>query len=206
MSVAPLPQVATLATQTGLPADKLKLIYNGGVMKNYNLPVAGYGLKNGSQIVLVGSNESNINDIIKAQQQGGHKEPQQIKKKKEEIPTTDQGLAEYLNKKKQFVDEMQPEIDLFESRSQEFLARSKQKPPPPSGDRPELTWTKLQMEHARLTEILLQHLLKLDGIDIDSSMTQARASRKDAVKTVQRAMDHVDTIWGPIKYLRGPED
>jgi hypothetical protein len=185
-------QVATLSAQTGLSADKIKLIYNGGVMKNMSLPLAGYGLKDGSMIVLVGSNDPPASGVMGAVRE------QQVKKKKEEIPTTEDGLVEFLAGKRRFVEEMKPELDTFEKDCQTYLSAS-QAGAEEQSSASVPTWQKLQQAHARITEILLQHLLKLDGIEIQSSMSRARAERKEAVRVVQREMDSADAVWAKVR-------
>lgn len=46
--------------------------------------------------------------------------------------------------------------------------------------------------YSMLSETLLQALLKLDGLEVNSEWQQARAQRKQAVKDVQAALDLVD--------------
>ncbi|KAG6918539.1 hypothetical protein DXG01_013629 [Tephrocybe rancida] len=50
-------------------------------------------------------------------------------------------------------------------------------------------------EHARLGELLLQSLLRLDGIVTEPSWEQARKERKDAVREVQDMLDRLDNAW-----------
>ncbi|KAG6842138.1 hypothetical protein C0991_001631 [Blastosporella zonata] len=52
-----------------------------------------------------------------------------------------------------------------------------------------------QKEHARLGELLLQSLLRLDGIVVDPAWELARKDRKDAVREVQDMLDRVDNAW-----------
>lgn len=158
-------------------------------MKNMSLPLAGYGLKDGSMIVLVGSNDPPVSGVM------GAVRDQQVKKKKEEVPTTEEGLVEFLSGKRKFVEEMKPELVSFEKDCEAYLSKGEGA----TAENPVPTWQKLQQNHARITEILLQHLLKLDGIEIQSSMTKARAERKEAVKVVQREMDWTDAVWAKVR-------
>ncbi|KAG6880201.1 hypothetical protein C0992_003865 [Termitomyces sp. T32_za158] len=50
-------------------------------------------------------------------------------------------------------------------------------------------------EHSRLAELLLQSLLRLDGIAAEPSWQQARDQRKDAVREVQDMLDRLDNAW-----------
>ncbi|KAI0001334.1 hypothetical protein BJV74DRAFT_876835 [Russula compacta] len=54
-------------------------------------------------------------------------------------------------------------------------------------------------EHTRLGELLLQALLRLDAISIDSSWTEARRERKGAVRAVQGVLDRLDKGWREAK-------
>jgi len=54
-------------------------------------------------------------------------------------------------------------------------------------------------EHTRLGELLLQALLRLDAINIDSSWAEARRERKGAVRAVQGVLDRLDKGWREAK-------
>ena len=54
-------------------------------------------------------------------------------------------------------------------------------------------------EHTRLGELLLQALLRLDAINIDSTWTEARQERKGAVRAVQGVLDRLDKGWREAK-------
>jgi hypothetical protein len=55
----------------------------------------------------------------------------------------------------------------------------------------------LDVEHRRLTELLLQSLLRLDAIAVsgDGTWDEARKERKGAVKEVQGLLDRLDEGW-----------
>ena len=54
-------------------------------------------------------------------------------------------------------------------------------------------------EHTRLGELLLQALLRLDAIAIDSTWVEARRERKGAVRAVQDVLDRLDKGWREAK-------
>ncbi len=54
-------------------------------------------------------------------------------------------------------------------------------------------------EHRRLGELLLQALLRLDAITIDSTWLEARGERKGAVRAVQDVLDRLDKGWREAK-------
>ncbi|THV02407.1 hypothetical protein K435DRAFT_653468 [Dendrothele bispora CBS 962.96] len=50
-------------------------------------------------------------------------------------------------------------------------------------------------EHARLSELLLQSLLRLDAVSTDPEWDHARKERKAGVKEVQSYLDQLDAAW-----------
>ena len=57
----------------------------------------------------------------------------------------------------------------------------------------------VDVEHTRLGELLLQALLRLDAINIDSAWPEARRERKSAVRAVQGVLDRLDKGWREAK-------
>lgn len=47
-------------------------------------------------------------------------------------------------------------------------------------------------QYLMVSEVLLQALMKLDGFEIDSSWTEARKARKEAIRKVQSLLDEID--------------
>lgn len=57
----------------------------------------------------------------------------------------------------------------------------------------------VDVEHTRLGELLLQALLRLDAIVVDSAWVEARRERKGAVRAVQDVLDRLDKGWREAK-------
>ncbi|KAF8160767.1 hypothetical protein B0H34DRAFT_795639 [Crassisporium funariophilum] len=53
----------------------------------------------------------------------------------------------------------------------------------------------LSKEHSRVSELLLQALLRIDGIVPERDWDDARAQRKAAVKQLQSLLDELDAAW-----------
>lgn len=68
-------------------------------------------------------------------------------------------------------------------------------PPASKGAIPAKVLTPAQ-EHTRLSELLLQSLLRLDAIPTDGAWEKARLERKGAVREVQGLLDRLDGGWG----------
>lgn len=136
----------------------------------------------------------------------------QKKKEKEIVPTTENGLVEYVKGKQLFLETLKSEIDQFHVDSTAYLS-SKGKSPSaakPSSETtsatttlspssPEPTYALLEKSHRRLSEMLLQGLLALDSIEVPSHFAAARLERKQGVKTVQARLDGVDRVWADVK-------
>lgn len=53
------------------------------------------------------------------------------------------------------------------------------------------------LDHTRLSELLLQSLLRLDALHMSGSdWPEARVERKAAVREVQGVLDRLDAAWG----------
>lgn len=50
----------------------------------------------------------------------------------------------------------------------------------------------INKQYLMVSEVLLQALMKLDGFEIDSSWTEARKARKEAIRKVQALLDDID--------------
>lgn len=88
--------------------------------------------------------------------------------------------------------ELEPMIQSVESfikQNESGASTSGQQPPTASDDAAPNPRTLVFV-----SEALLQALLKLDSIDIPSSYADARAERKKGVKTLQAALDRVDSL------------
>lgn len=117
-------------------------------------------------------------------------------------------MVAYIREKKQFLEGLEKELEDFGHSASAYVTanvahgpghgqRSKRHshtdaPAPP-------TYEKLQMAHARLSELLLQGLLRLDGIDIPNEYSEARKERKEAIRSVQCRLDEVDRVWSEVK-------
>lgn len=73
--------------------------------------------------------------------------------------------------------------------------QKRQQPAPKQQQRETTPQTDLEQEHARLGELLLQSLLRLDAIHSEGEWEQARKERKGAVKEVQALLDRLDGGW-----------
>lgn len=59
-------------------------------------------------------------------------------------------------------------------------------------EQPSGTDRELHKQYLMVSEVLLQALMKLDGFEIDSSWTEARKARKEAIRKVQSLLDQID--------------
>ncbi|KAJ3122304.1 hypothetical protein HK101_006601, partial [Irineochytrium annulatum] len=78
--------------------------------------------------------------------------------------------------------EVVPLIDAFSAGSTQFLSS-------PADD-----WKTLREQHARIGELLLQSLLKIDGVQVPAFHEDVRARRKECVREVNALLDRVDGV------------
>lgn len=96
---------------------------------------------------------------------------------------------------------LQPDVDQFLSNLQGTPVVTATAPQPAlkatkkSGTATLSKQPDLAQEHARLGELLLQSLLRLDAINAEGEWEQARKERKLAVKEVQGLLDRLDSGW-----------
>lgn len=169
----------------------MKLIYKGAQMRDKSLTLSAYGVTDGSLITVVGSNES----VPSAPSATPTPPPQQPVKKKNKQPETDneQVLTDWIhNYVAGVVDPLEAAVHTFVSQtSPKATNRPKHIPP----------FDALQKEHARLSEMLLRGLIDMDGVEIPSAWTNARAERKAGVKRIQGDINKIDEAWGDRKLL-----
>lgn len=61
------------------------------------------------------------------------------------------------------------------------------------------TQEKLGEEHIRASELLLQALLKLDGVECGMGAEMARSERRKAVKQIQNWLTSIDHVKGQLQ-------
>ena len=199
--------VATLSTQTSIPASQLKLIFNGAVLKDQSLTVSSYGIKDGSTLALVGkegqppSGPSGSKGAAGAAGGAGEPAPAPTTnatgpirgKAKPPVTDNEQVLTDWVRQLIQStLDPLRPSIVTFISNTNPNATNRPARVP---------TFEVLQKEHARISETLLRLLLDLDSVETQPGWAEARAVRKEGVKTVQAELQKVDAAWGEKKKL-----
>ncbi|KAF7376283.1 Ubiquitin-like domain-containing protein [Mycena sanguinolenta] len=155
----------SVAQFTSLPRDGFKLIHKGAVMRDDNAPISAYQIRQSSTIAVV--------------EIGPPPEPQQAAPP---IPPPRQKTAAPIRSEQTVVSTIQSEIGNVRqqlSPAVDHLLASA------AGERE-------PKEHLRLSELLLQSLLRLDAIQTDGEWETARRERKAAVKEVQALLDRLD--------------
>jgi len=182
-----------LAEHTGLAADRFRLIKSGAIMKDDHAPLSAYGLKPGATIALMGSAESLDEKPAAANpsfgvvpklgynrsELGGHPTESSILQ-------TIQGEVESVRKT------LEPAVTSFLSSILSETAKPTEANPLAI---PAISREDAKTTHARLGELLLQALLRLDAITPESDWAEVRSTRKSAVKEVQGLLDQLDNGW-----------
>ncbi|KAJ6625476.1 hypothetical protein B0H10DRAFT_2001494 [Mycena sp. CBHHK59/15] len=160
---------SAVAAYTHLAPDGFKLVHKGALMKDDNAPISAYHLRQSSTIAVV--------EIPSPPSQPQHQQqpqpPKPLAKQKPVAPArSEQAIISTIQTELANVRaELSPAVD-------DLLAMQQQP-------------TKAK-EHIRLSELLLQSLLRLDAITTDGEWEAARKERKAAVKEVQALLDRLD--------------
>lgn len=178
-----------LAEYTQLTNGSFKLIHAGAVMKDDNAPISSYGIKAGSTIAIIGGGDN-------ASLHAPSKSKIASSSKASQPPTEESTISVIRSEMDKVRQSLEPDVKLFLvnlSSPDEKLA-----PKPPINAQtkaPSDSSMDLHHEHARLGELLLQSLLRLDAINAEGEWEQARKDRKAAVKEVQGLLDRLDGGW-----------
>ncbi|EPQ57318.1 hypothetical protein GLOTRDRAFT_137669 [Gloeophyllum trabeum ATCC 11539] len=183
----PLPDPSTklsyirrqIADYTHLPEDSFKLVHGGAVMKDDNAPLSAYSIRPNSTIALIGGEPLPTPPKSSKSSKPDKNEPRTEQSTLAQIRAERQGVQNGLAK----------EVDAFVANL------------PPTPPQQEQVKT-MQPTHARLSELLLQSLLRLDAINAEGGWDEARKERKEAVKEVQKVLDRLDGAWAGIKGRR----
>ncbi|KAH7911974.1 hypothetical protein BJ138DRAFT_849271 [Hygrophoropsis aurantiaca] len=191
-----------LAEYTHLPPQSFKLVHAGAVMKDDNAPLSAYHIRENSSIALIGGYAQPAAQPPQRQQQKP-KQPQTeqstisaIHAEVERVRTTlVPPVEEFLRALFQPPEEV-PTITSSApapTPSSGHTATAPPYPPPYPTPQPSAA---TPFEHTRLSELLLQSLLRLDAFHFSNSdWPDARAERKAAVREVQGVLDRLDGAW-----------
>ncbi|KAI0790748.1 hypothetical protein C8Q75DRAFT_760479 [Abortiporus biennis] len=182
-----------LSEYTQLPPDSFKLVHAGAVMKDDHAPISSYGIKENSKIAIIGGGDNALNEPSKARKIPTHSATPQ---RRTEESTITQIRTEVDKVRRTLL----PDVDTFLSSlsssgpSSATPSQPTSKPKEVKSDgRPQMSET--DQEHARLGELLLQSLLRLDAINAEGEWEEARKERKGAVREVQALLDRLDGGW-----------
>ncbi|EMD37757.1 hypothetical protein CERSUDRAFT_83529 [Gelatoporia subvermispora B] len=200
-----------IADYTQLPPDAFKLVHAGAVMKDDNAPISAYNITPSSTIQLIGGDTSAPTPSSSAAARG-----------KAEPRTEEGALAQIRGELDAVRRTLVPDVDGFiaalsasstssatpsssSASSAPASTPSRGKPKAKSGSKaqqqpaPSTPNEALVREHARLSELLLQALLRLDAVGLAGTggdgWGEARAERKGAVREVQSVLDKLDGAW-----------
>lgn len=195
-----------LAEYTHLPLGSFKLIHAGAVMKDDSAPLAAYKIRENSTIALIGGHS-----LPSAPTPATPSRPQP---KVKEPPTEQSTITAIRTELDRVRTTLVPDVDALVSALTPSVATTvlspTSTPTPASGSAPTQSLnstvqaphlpppnpTPTSSDHTRLSELLLQSLLRLDAMHLaGSDWPEARAERKAAVREVQGVLDRLDGAW-----------
>ncbi|KAA1474011.1 hypothetical protein DENSPDRAFT_823697 [Dentipellis sp. KUC8613] len=156
---------AALADLTRLPPDAFKLIHSGAVMTDDKAPISAYNLRPNTTVLLLESQKPLPSHPVTSKPAAPKSDEAAVERIRAEMETVSRGLETDVDK---------------------FLSALPARP----ADSPDQV-----QEHARLGELLLQSLLRLDALNLEGSWEEARRERKGAVRRVQGLLDRLDAGW-----------
>jgi hypothetical protein len=201
----------SLAEFTQLPEHSFKLIHAGATMKDDNAPckpsinssihvlelirswhsspslVSAYGIRENSVIVIIGGSSEPSPQAPYSSQHSNDAAHQYHSKSTSQHKTEASTINQIQSELDNVRTTLWPSVDtlLFHISPPPQHLMAQQKPSAYS----------LDQEHKRLSELLLQSLLRLDAITADGGWEEARRERKGAVKEVQGLLDRLDEGW-----------
>lgn len=170
---------ADIAEYTQLPPESFKLIHAGAVMKDDQALLSAYKIRENSTIALI----------------GGHIAPQapapyQPSSKVKEPPTEESIIGAIRAELVRVRATLVPDVDAFVLACSNPLASLE------TAQDINLSKVPTSIDHTRLSELLLQSLLRLDALHSPGAdWPDARQQRKAAVREVQGVLDRLDSAW-----------
>lgn len=149
-------------------------------MLMFSVTVSAYGINEKSKIAIIGGGDNSVPSA----------------KATPERRTQESTISQIRTEMDKVRNTLQPDVDDFLQTLQAAPTATATAPvsqPPPKATSGKQSDIKL--EHARLGELLLQSLLRLDAINAEGEWEEARKERKGAVREVQSLLDRLDAGW-----------
>ncbi|KAF8441603.1 hypothetical protein L210DRAFT_3398593 [Boletus edulis BED1] len=190
----PLGQLrADLAAYTHLPVESFKLVYKGAVMKEDGAPLSTYKLKANATITLIGGHT--LSSETSSAAAATASAPRMPNPKTKNTPLTEESTIVAIRHELERVREtLVPDVDAFVQALASSTGNGNAGADPESHPGPKAT----PLDHSRLSELLLQSLLRLDALHVSglgADWPDARVQRKAAVREVQGVLDRLDEAW-----------
>eukprot|EP00842_Homolaphlyctis_polyrhiza_P004800 jgi/Hompol1/5320/HPOL_000764-RA len=173
------------------------------VMQDLTAPLSFYGIESGSKIMMLVDKRGTAAWQSTAAASQRTQQQQQQQQPDEPIATLspEQHLIARLEEQIHFTKTtLAPMIEQYEANVAIFITQPASSTSQSILDTttttttPLLTQKAMQDEYAKLSELLLQRLIKIDGVDCPAEFADARSHRREAVRFVQSKMDFVDSL------------
>ncbi|KAG6378271.1 hypothetical protein JVT61DRAFT_13983 [Boletus reticuloceps] len=195
----PLGQLrADLAAYTQLPVESFKLVYKGAVMKEDGAPLSTYKLKENATIALIGGHTLSSETSSTSATAAAPRMPNPKTKSTSTPPTEESTIVAIRHELERVREMLVPDVDAFVQALASSTGNGDENGNaggvPESHPGPKAT----PLDHSRLSELLLQSLLRLDALHVSglgADWPDARVQRKAAVREVQGVLDRLDEAW-----------
>ncbi|KAJ1864678.1 hypothetical protein LPJ57_006138 [Coemansia sp. RSA 486] len=166
---------------TGVPSNRMKLIFSGATMKDDSSSLDSYGIYPGASVKLIGRKEDAERGVPVTEEE---REENALIHKIDDIAshTTDvlsSRMQAYLADAQLYIDQfLSGAMDGLDQHALSEIKAAEHK--------------KLNDAYMFISETLMQSLLKIDGIECSPEAEKARQRRRQAVKMLQSWMDQMD--------------
>ncbi|KAJ3402907.1 hypothetical protein HDU80_004649 [Chytriomyces hyalinus] len=168
--------------ETGVPSDRIKLLASGVMMKDLNASLIHYGIKSGSKIMMMGDN---------APTPTGPR-PTAVPKPSTPPMTPEQTAIHKLSEiDASLAKTIMPLVEEYTNSATAYASQE-------SSNDTHISAKKLKDGHARVSELILQTLLKVDEVLVGEN-DELRMRRKDAVRRCNALLDRVDAAKESVK-------
>ncbi|KAJ3039023.1 hypothetical protein HDV00_012711 [Rhizophlyctis rosea] len=153
-------------------------------MKDPSASLAKYGVKTGSKIFMMGDGAP-----IPTKPPPPRPNPQPAQPASSQTPSPESTLLATIQKHVDHTRQtLVPMVEQYSNTATTFLGAAS------NVSASSITPKQLKDEHAKVSELLLQSLLKLDGVVCPPELEVARAARKEAVRFVPPQLPRLDRI------------
>ncbi|KAJ3188172.1 hypothetical protein HDU85_005322 [Gaertneriomyces sp. JEL0708] len=178
----------TCSRMTKVPIENIKLIFGGAAMKDLKSSLWSHGVRNGSKLMMLGDQKSRVDPTRRSRSpRSSAKDTGTATSPTPDGPDSEESLI--IHRLDKLVEGARntilPMVDDYCREGEEFIENVQ-----PAMEIPK----RLRDLYAKVSELLLQSLLKVDGVVLPPQGENARLKRRSCVKLIQSELDKIDKL------------